>query len=64
MAAYRFAELQLEAQEPPPACSEECIWYERRLNSLACANRHKNICRHHRRDIFRSQEREAEATLS
>jgi hypothetical protein len=62
MAAYRFAEPQVDAQELPPLCAQECIWYERNANSSACANRHENICRHHRREIFRSQEAEPNLT--
>jgi hypothetical protein len=62
MAAYRFAKQRVEAQEPPPICSQECIWYEQRANSLACGNRHDNICRHHRMEIFRSREAEASFT--
>ena len=52
MAAYRFAETAIQEKEHPPACSEECIWYEPKHGCLTCANRYENICSLHRKEIF------------
>ncbi len=54
MAAYRFAEPADLQKEPPPACSEECIWYEPEDGNRACANRHEIICSRRRMEIFRN----------
>ncbi|MBW2141286.1 MAG: hypothetical protein JRG97_09480 [Deltaproteobacteria bacterium] len=52
MASYRFAEPADLVEEPPPACSEECIWYEPGEGKTNCINRHEIICSQRRMEIF------------
>jgi len=56
MAAYRFTEPSPVEKELPPACSEECIWYEPEEGKLTCANRHEIICSLRRMEIFKQKE--------
>lgn len=52
MAAYRYSESLTNEKAQPPACSEECIWYEPQETNLTCSNRNENICSLHRTEIF------------
>lgn len=56
MAAFRFAQPEPREKELPPACAEECIWYEPVKGSLACVNRHEIICSQYRMEIFKIKE--------
>ncbi len=57
MAAFRFAQLERRKKELPPACSQECIWYEPEENEVACINRHEIICQQHRLEIFKPKDK-------
>jgi hypothetical protein len=56
MAAFRFAQPEPHEKELPPACAEECIWYEPVKENLACVNRHEIICSQYRIEIFKIEE--------
>lgn len=56
MAAFRFTQPEPRKKELPPACAQECIWYEPGKEKLACVNRHEIICSQHRLEIFKPKE--------